>query len=65
LSAFTIAHSLGLTPTNFDATPATSAAALVDLLGYYVTADGTNVYVNTVASVTASKAYGFQWWAGP
>lgn len=65
LSSFTIAHGLSVTPTNFNVAPADAQAALVPLLGSYVTADGTNVYLNTVSAVTASKAYTFQWWASP
>lgn len=65
LSSFQIPHGLAATPTIFGAIPATSAAALASLLGAYVAADATNVYYRTVASVTASKAYGFQWFAQP
>lgn len=65
LSSFQIAHGLAATPTVFLAVPASSAAALASLLGAYVTADATYVRYNTVASVTASKAYAFDWFAQP
>ena len=65
LSAFQMPHGLSTTPTIFDATPATSAGALVSLLGTYVTADATNVYLNSVAAFTAAKPYTFQWFAAP
>lgn len=65
LSSFTLPHGLSVTPTNFGAKAANLKAGLAELLGSYVTADGTNVYVNTASSVTASSAYSWQWWATP
>lgn len=65
LSAFQIAHSLGQTPTLFDAKAGGTNARNAELLGTFVTADSTYVYVTTTTSVTASNVYTFQWWAAP
>lgn len=65
LSSFTIAHGLAATPTIYGVEPSGVQSALASLLGAYVTADATNVYYNTVASVTATKQYDFSWYAAP
>jgi hypothetical protein len=65
LSAFGIAHGLGAAPTVFETVPNNAQAAAAALLGAYVTADATNVYYNTISSVTASAVYTFSWLAQP
>ncbi len=63
LSAFQIPHGLAATPIVYGVEPANTQSALAGLLGAYVTADATNVYYNTTASVSASKQYDFNWFA--
>lgn len=65
LSAFTIAHGLGATPTFFNVIPNNAQSVAAASLGGYVTADATNVYYNTISSVTASKIFTFVWSANP
>ncbi len=65
LTGVCIAHGLAAAPTLYGVISATSATAVADLVGKWVTADASYITVSFAAAVTASKPYSYNWYAAP